>query len=81
MYSFLIDECRMPNRIFQRLHRKLREKCSFHVTRHDAGRRRVERSPSLEKSFLNAVADRLESNTRAVTHHISVNHHTVFVDL
>ncbi|GFT29017.1 hypothetical protein TNCV_3586681 [Trichonephila clavipes] len=47
--SFLIDECRI--RIFQRLHRQLRETRSFYVTRHEAGRRRAVRSPRLKKHF------------------------------
>ncbi|GFV42051.1 uncharacterized protein TNCV_1569181 [Trichonephila clavipes] len=53
---------------FQRLHRQLRETSSFHVSRHHAGRRRAVRSPSLEESILNVVADRPESSTRAVAH-------------
>ncbi|GFU41989.1 hypothetical protein TNCV_4676871 [Trichonephila clavipes] len=56
----------LDHRIFQRLHRQLRETRSFHVPRHDAGRRRTVPSPSLEESILNAVADRPESSTRAV---------------
>ncbi|GFX54799.1 hypothetical protein TNCV_2556851 [Trichonephila clavipes] len=47
--------------IFQRLLRQLRETRLFHVTRHDAGRRRPVRSPSLEESILNVVANRSES--------------------
>ncbi|GFW29213.1 hypothetical protein TNCV_4132872 [Trichonephila clavipes] len=54
-----------------RLHRQLRETCSFHVTRYDAGRRRAVPSPSLEEDILNVVADRPESSTRAVAHHLS----------
>ncbi|GFW30789.1 hypothetical protein TNCV_4089091 [Trichonephila clavipes] len=42
---------------------------SFHVTRHDAGRRRAVTSSSLEESLLNVVTDRPESSTRAVAHH------------
>ncbi|GFY13008.1 hypothetical protein TNCV_665741 [Trichonephila clavipes] len=41
----LINKCRIT-------------KCSFHVTRHDAGRRRTVHSPNLEESILNIVADR-----------------------
>ncbi|GFW69984.1 uncharacterized protein TNCV_1404371 [Trichonephila clavipes] len=59
----------MNHKIFQRLHRRLREMRSFHVTRHDAGRRRVVRSLSLEESILNGVADRPESRTRTDVHH------------
>ncbi|GFU30055.1 HTH_Tnp_Tc3_2 domain-containing protein [Trichonephila clavipes] len=43
----------------------------FHVTRHDADRQITVRSPRLEDSILNAVADRPESSTRAVAHHES----------
>ncbi|GFU19360.1 hypothetical protein TNCV_3032761 [Trichonephila clavipes] len=39
MYHVLFPDRRMlDHRIFQRLHRLLQETCSFHVTRHDAGR-------------------------------------------
>ncbi|GFU97874.1 hypothetical protein TNCV_1103821 [Trichonephila clavipes] len=49
---------RMPDhRFFQRLHRQLREARMLHVTRHDAGRRKTVRSPSLEASALNVAAD------------------------
>ncbi|GFW29212.1 hypothetical protein TNCV_4132871 [Trichonephila clavipes] len=57
--------------MLKRLHRQLRETCSFHVTRYDAGRRRAVPSPSLEEDILNVVADRPESSTRAVAHHLS----------
>ncbi|GFV08892.1 hypothetical protein TNCV_3821351 [Trichonephila clavipes] len=46
----------------------------FHVNRHDAGRRKVVRSLSLEEIILNVVAGRTESSTRT---HVSVNHQTV----
>ncbi|GFU66128.1 hypothetical protein TNCV_2858011 [Trichonephila clavipes] len=46
------------HRIFQWLYRQLHETLSFHVTRHDAGVRRAVRSPSLEESTWNVVADR-----------------------
>ncbi|GFX95751.1 hypothetical protein TNCV_4886771 [Trichonephila clavipes] len=59
------------------LHLQLRGTRSFHITRHDAGRRRAVRSPSLEGSILNVVADRRESITRAVAHHLSVSYQTV----
>ncbi|PRD27373.1 UNVERIFIED_CONTAM: hypothetical protein NCL1_35529 [Trichonephila clavipes] len=60
----------MPDhRSFQRLHRQLRETHSFHITRHDAGRRRAVSSPGQEESILNVVADRPESSTRTVAHH------------
>ncbi|GFV62324.1 uncharacterized protein TNCV_1131071 [Trichonephila clavipes] len=65
------------HRIFQRLHRQLREACSFHVTRHDAGRRKAVRSPSLEGSILNVVVDRPELNTRHAAPRVSVSHQTV----
>ncbi|GFW41276.1 uncharacterized protein TNCV_1002691 [Trichonephila clavipes] len=65
------------HRIFQRLHRQFRETRSFYVTRHDAGRRRTVRSPSLEENTLNVVVDRFESSTRAVAHHVSVSHQTI----
>ncbi|GFW06212.1 uncharacterized protein TNCV_36871 [Trichonephila clavipes] len=52
----------------QRLHRQVHETRSFHITRHDAGRQRAVRSPSLE-SILNVVAVRPQSSTRAVAHH------------
>ncbi|GFS74300.1 integrase catalytic domain-containing protein [Trichonephila clavipes] len=62
----------MPDhRIFQRLHRQLNETCSFHVTRHNARRRRSVRNPSQEESILNFVADRPESSTRAIAHPLS----------
>ncbi|GFU45108.1 hypothetical protein TNCV_4235741 [Trichonephila clavipes] len=58
-------------RIFQQFHHQLRETRLFYVTRHDAGRRRLVRTPSLEESILNVVVDRPDSSTRAVAHHIS----------
>ncbi|GFU42850.1 hypothetical protein TNCV_3140261 [Trichonephila clavipes] len=52
MYHAQFPDRRIPDdRIFQRLHRQLRETHSFHVTRQDAGRRRVLRSPSIEDSI------------------------------
>ncbi|GFV17143.1 uncharacterized protein TNCV_3633061 [Trichonephila clavipes] len=78
MYHAQFPERRMPDhRIYQRLHRQLRETRSFYVTRHDAGRQRAAPSPSLEESILHVVADRPESSTRAVAHHVSVCHQTV----
>ncbi|GFU16819.1 hypothetical protein TNCV_923211 [Trichonephila clavipes] len=68
--SFLIDECRITE--FFR---------DYIVTRHDAGRRRAVRGPSLEKSILNIVADRPESSTRDVAHRVSVSHQTVCREL
>ncbi|GFU21306.1 hypothetical protein TNCV_1475891 [Trichonephila clavipes] len=65
------DRRMADHRIFQRLHRHLRETRFFHVTRNDAGRQR------LEESMLNVVADRPESNARAVADHASVKHQTV----
>ncbi|GFY28602.1 uncharacterized protein TNCV_4150331 [Trichonephila clavipes] len=64
-YHAQFPDRRMPNHsMFQRL----RDTRSFHVTRHDAGRQRAVRSPSLEESILNVVAVRPESSTRAVAH-------------
>ncbi|GFW57895.1 uncharacterized protein TNCV_1418421 [Trichonephila clavipes] len=78
MYHSQFPDQRMPDhRTFQRLHRQLRETRSFHVTRHDAGRRRPVRSSSLEESLLNVVTDRPELSTRAVARHVSVNHQTI----
>ncbi|GFX82241.1 hypothetical protein TNCV_33491 [Trichonephila clavipes] len=34
-------------------------------------------SPSLEESILNVVADRPESSTRAIAHHVSMSHQTI----
>ncbi|GFW30616.1 hypothetical protein TNCV_455541 [Trichonephila clavipes] len=57
MYHPQFPDRRMSKqRIFQRLLRQLREVRSFHVTRHDDGRRRAVRSPSLEESISNVVA-------------------------
>ncbi|GFV55782.1 DUF4817 domain-containing protein [Trichonephila clavipes] len=64
----------MDHRIFQRLHHLLRGTRSFHVTRHDLGRRRAVKSQSMEESILNVVADRPKSSTRAVAHQVSVSH-------
>ncbi|GFW75141.1 hypothetical protein TNCV_448461 [Trichonephila clavipes] len=75
MYYAQSSDCRMPNRIiFQRLHCKLRKTRSFHVTRHDAGRRRAVPSPSLEESILNVGAVKPEPSTRAVAYYISLSH-------
>ncbi|GFX96571.1 hypothetical protein TNCV_1442451 [Trichonephila clavipes] len=49
------------------------ETCLFHVTRHDGGQQTAIRSPSQEENTLNVVADRTESSTRAVAHHLSVS--------
>ncbi|GFT57941.1 hypothetical protein TNCV_2768491 [Trichonephila clavipes] len=46
---------------------QLRETGSFHVSRHDAGRRNTSR----EESILNIPTDRLESSTRTVTYHVN----------
>ncbi|GFV65677.1 hypothetical protein TNCV_1051681 [Trichonephila clavipes] len=70
MYHATFPDRRMPaHRIFQRLHRELRETHSSHVTPLDASRRRAVRSPSRKESILNIVADRRESDVRAVAHH------------
>ncbi|GFX62835.1 uncharacterized protein TNCV_3351611 [Trichonephila clavipes] len=77
MYHFQFPDRRMPHhRIFQWLHRQPRVTRSFQVTRYDAGRRRDVRSPSLEVSIVNVVADRPEF-TRVVAHHVSVSHQTI----
>ncbi|GFX91813.1 hypothetical protein TNCV_3530121 [Trichonephila clavipes] len=52
----LIDDC-LVTEFFHRLHRPLRETRSFHVTRHNADRRRTVRSSSPKESILNFVAD------------------------
>ncbi|GFY06617.1 DUF4817 domain-containing protein [Trichonephila clavipes] len=81
-YHAQFPDRRMPDpRIFQWLHRQLRETRSFHVTRHNAGRRRAVLSPSLKESILNVVADRPESSTRAVAHHVNASHQAVCTEL
>ncbi|GFV50576.1 DUF4817 domain-containing protein [Trichonephila clavipes] len=76
MYHAQFPDRRMPDhRIFQRLYRQFHETRSFHVTRHDAGRRRTVRIQSPKESILNVVAS--ESESRAVAHHVSVSHQTV----
>ncbi|GFT95087.1 uncharacterized protein TNCV_1473481 [Trichonephila clavipes] len=78
MYHTQFPDRRIPDhRIFQRLHRQFPVTRPFHVTRHDAGRQRAVRSPTLEESILNIVAVRPESSIRAVAHHVSVSHQTV----
>ncbi|GFW93448.1 hypothetical protein TNCV_46511 [Trichonephila clavipes] len=64
-----LDQRMSNHRIFQLLHRQLRETRSFHVTKYDAGRRRAVRSPRLEESTLNVVAAGPESSTRDLAHH------------
>ncbi|GFT52905.1 hypothetical protein TNCV_1460131 [Trichonephila clavipes] len=51
---------------------------SFLVTRHDADHRRAVRNSSLEEIIFCVVADRPESSTRAIAHHVSVSHQTVY---
>ncbi|GFT27524.1 hypothetical protein TNCV_1276131 [Trichonephila clavipes] len=63
--------------VFQRLHHHLPKTRSFLVTGHNAGLRRAVSSSSLEESILNVVADRPESSTRAVAHHVSGSYQTV----
>ena len=69
-----IFQAQCPNRqmpdhsIFQLLHRQLSETDSFHLTKHEGGRRRTILSPRLEESIFNIVADEPKSSTRAVTH-------------
>ncbi|GFW72128.1 hypothetical protein TNCV_4790151 [Trichonephila clavipes] len=65
-----MDHNSRDHRIFQRLHRKLRETRSFHVIR-------AVRSSSLKASISNVVAVGPESSTRAVDQHVSVSHETV----
>ncbi|GFX36777.1 uncharacterized protein TNCV_5036131 [Trichonephila clavipes] len=78
MYRAQFPDRRMADhRIFQRLHRQLREIRSFHVTRHSAGLQRSVRSPSLEENILNVMAVKPASSTRAVAHHVSVSYQTV----
>ncbi|GFT34023.1 hypothetical protein TNCV_4384741 [Trichonephila clavipes] len=68
----------MPDyKICQRLYRRLCETRSFLVIRHDSGRQRAVRSPSLDESIFNVMADRPESSTRAVAHHVKMSHQTV----
>ncbi|GFT74710.1 hypothetical protein TNCV_562591 [Trichonephila clavipes] len=56
----------LDHRVFQRLHRQLRETRLFQATRHDAGQEKIIRSPSLEESILNVEAVRPELSTRVV---------------
>ena len=73
MYREQFPDRQIPDhRKFQRLHRQLNDTGSNHLTRHEAGRKRVVRSASLEKSILNTVGDRPESRTIAVIHQASV---------
>ncbi|GFT56469.1 DUF4817 domain-containing protein [Trichonephila clavipes] len=75
MHHTQFSDRRMPDHIiFQWLHRQLLETRSFHVTRHDAGRRRHVCSPTLEERILNVGSDRPESSTRAFAHYVSVSH-------
>ncbi|GFV96197.1 hypothetical protein TNCV_1871571 [Trichonephila clavipes] len=79
----------MPDhRVFQWLHGQLHETRSFHVTRHDDGRRRAIRNSTLEGSILKIAAYRPEhwriylgagpeSSSRAVAQYISMSHQTV----
>ncbi|GFU75613.1 hypothetical protein TNCV_2863281 [Trichonephila clavipes] len=61
MYQAQFPDRRMPDhRVFQWLHRQLRETHTFQDIRHGPGRRRAVRSPSLQESILNTVADRPE---------------------
>ncbi|GFV25061.1 hypothetical protein TNCV_885271 [Trichonephila clavipes] len=71
IYHVKFPDQRVSNhRIFQWLHRQIRETRSFHVTRLDAGRRRAVPNPRLKESILNVVDDRSESSTKAVTYHV-----------
>ncbi|GFW94673.1 hypothetical protein TNCV_4247131 [Trichonephila clavipes] len=78
MYHVHFPDERMPDYgIFQLLHRELHETRLLLVAKHDAGIRTALRTPSLEESLLNFVADRPESSTIAVAHHVSVSHQAV----
>ncbi|GFV36407.1 hypothetical protein TNCV_2234541 [Trichonephila clavipes] len=68
-----IYQALMGHRIFQGLHGHLRDRRSFHLTRHDEDRRKVTRGPSLEESILNVVDNRPESSKRDVVHCINVH--------
>ncbi|GFU85768.1 DUF4817 domain-containing protein [Trichonephila clavipes] len=77
-YLAQFPDRRMPDhKVFQRLYRRLCETRSFLVIRHDSGRQRAVRSPSLDESFFNVMADRPKSSTRAVAHHVKMSHQTV----
>ncbi|GFT41755.1 hypothetical protein TNCV_4708131 [Trichonephila clavipes] len=67
----------LDHRIFPRLHHQLRKTRSFLVTRHDARERSALHSTSLEESIWNDVSDRPEPSTRAVSHHLNVDHQTI----
>ncbi|GFV35010.1 uncharacterized protein TNCV_3026001 [Trichonephila clavipes] len=72
MYHTQFPDRRMPDhRIFQGLHRQLREISSFHITTRDACQQRPVRSSSLEESIVSLVATRPKSSTRAVANLIS----------
>ncbi|GFS57346.1 uncharacterized protein TNCV_492081 [Trichonephila clavipes] len=76
IYHAQFPDRRMPDhRIFQWLVHQLVKQ--VRTTRYDAGQRKVVRSPSLEGSTLNVMADRPESNTSVVVHPLSVSHQTV----
>ncbi|GFT89249.1 uncharacterized protein TNCV_4385621 [Trichonephila clavipes] len=66
MYHVQFPDRRMPNhKIFQLLQRSHLQRLSFYVTKYDAGRRRPVRSPRLEESVLNVLADRPEFGTKS----------------
>ncbi|GFV61949.1 hypothetical protein TNCV_4107531 [Trichonephila clavipes] len=71
-HSFLIAKCRITEYFSGYIVNIVK-----HVTKHDTGHHQAVHSPSLEESILNTVADRPESSTRAVAHHVSVCHQTV----
>ncbi|GFV70489.1 uncharacterized protein TNCV_2868351 [Trichonephila clavipes] len=78
MFHSQFPDRRMPDHvIFQQLHRQLRETHSFHVTTHYASQRRAVSGANLVESILNIVADRPESSTRTVAHHVSVGHQVI----
>ncbi|GFY17566.1 hypothetical protein TNCV_3519211 [Trichonephila clavipes] len=66
--NFLINECRITEFFTGYIVNFVK-----HVrSRYDASRRKVVSSPCLESSILKVVADRPESSTRAVAHHLRV---------
>ncbi|GFU36860.1 hypothetical protein TNCV_3580701 [Trichonephila clavipes] len=76
MYHAQFPDRRMPNHIiFQRL-RQLSKTRSFHVTRHEVGRRKAVRSPSVEEKKIFKLCI-IHPSTRPDAHHVSVSGQTV----
>ncbi|GFX75314.1 hypothetical protein TNCV_3043361 [Trichonephila clavipes] len=63
MCSFLINECRITEFFSGYIFNFVTH--SFHVTRHDVGRRKAVRSSSLGGSILSVVDDRSGPSTRS----------------